>query len=301
MLAAVDVPEHLRWIDGLDGGSAWLASLDELLGQAADRWGLALGPVYSGAHVSWTGPATTAAGDEVVVKVQFPHDECRGEAAALAAWGGRGAVQLLDHDPVRWTLLLERCRPGRELADADLTVAEATAVFADLTEASWIAPPGEHPFTSSRDEAHRWIDTMAPGCGAAHGPFPRARLDLASACLREVADDQGEPVVVNQDLHDQNVLSARRQPWLVIDPKPVVGERHLSIAPIVRSFGYRFGPDAALAAFDGLCDRLGLDPARALRWTIGQSVCWGLDSSAVIQPRHAATVDLLVDRLRRRG
>ena len=301
MLAPVDVPENLRWIEGLDGGRDWLTSLDDLVDHAIERWGLSLGPVFAGAHVSLTCPATTAGGDHVVLKVQFPHDECRGEAAALAAWDGRGAVHLLDHDEGRWTLLLERCAPGIDLADAGLDVAEAIEVFAGLTEASWIVPPLGHRFTTSQGEAHRWIETMGPDRVAESRSFPRERLDLARACLGEVADDQGEQVIVNQDLHDQNVLSAQRRPWLVVDPKPLVGERHLSLAPIVRSFGYRFGPEAALAAFDRLCDRMDLDPARALRWAIGQSVCWGLDSSSVIQPRHAATVDLLVDRLRSRG
>jgi streptomycin 6-kinase len=33
-----------------------------------------------------------------------------------------------------------------------------------------------------------------------------------------------EEVIVNWDLHLQNVLSAEREPWLLIDPKPLVGD-----------------------------------------------------------------------------
>jgi hypothetical protein len=32
-------------------------------------------------------------------------------------------------------------------------------------------------------------------------------------------------VLLNQDLHFGNVLAAEREPWLVIDPKPLAGER----------------------------------------------------------------------------
>lgn len=290
------VPENLRWLEGHDQGRAWLASLDQQVAHAVARWGLEVGPVFDGAYVSYTCPATTAGGTEVVLKVQYPHEECRTEAAALAAWNGRGAIQLLEHDAPRWTLLLERCRPGTELARAGVALPDAIDIMADLTEQSWVAPPPGRAFATSQGQAHGWIAALA-AAEAGDGPFPRARLDLAAGCLREVADDQGEQVIVNQDLHDQNVLASGRLPWLVIDPKAVVGERHLSLAPILRSFGYRFGPEAAVAAFDRLCSRWLLDPARVLRWTIGQSVCWGLDSSAVIQPRHAATVDRLVDRL----
>ena len=41
-------------------------------------------------------------------------------------------------------------------------------------------------------------------------------------------------MLVNQDLHADNVLAAEREPWLVIDPKPLTGEREFAVAPIVR-------------------------------------------------------------------
>ena len=41
-------------------------------------------------------------------------------------------------------------------------------------------------------------------------------------------------MLVNQDLHADNILSATREPWLVIDPKPLAGEREFGVAAIVR-------------------------------------------------------------------
>ena len=52
---------------------------------------------------------------------------------------------------------------------------------------------------------------------------------------RELAGTQGELVLVHQDLHGENVLAAEREPWLVIDPKPLAAEREFAVAPIVRS------------------------------------------------------------------
>ena len=292
------VPPSLQWLSEFTAGRAWLARLDDLVAEAAERWGLEVGPVYAGAHVSFACPAQTADGDDVVLKVQYPHEECRFEADALRAWGGRGAVRLLAHDAGSWTLLLERCDPGHVLAGAGLDVIETADVMGGLTEASWVDPPAGHPFRSLRTEADTWIATMPAAWDEAGRPFPDERLELGMDCLREVVDDQGPAVLLNQDLHDDNVLAARRAPWLVIDPKPLVGERSMSMAPILRSVGYRHGPDAALVALDRMCALLGLDEGRVLRWTIGQSVAWGLDSSASIAPRHVATVDALVGRLR---
>lgn len=113
----MDTPENLRWLRERADGRVWLAGLEVQLAAIAEDWGLELGPVYPGAYVSYTCPAVTAEGDDVVLKLQYPHEDCRTEAAALAAWDGRGAVRLLRHDPDRWALLLERGVPGGLLAD----------------------------------------------------------------------------------------------------------------------------------------------------------------------------------------
>ena len=42
-------------------------------------------------------------------------------------------------------------------------------------------------------------------------------------------------MLLHQDLHPDNVLAAEREPWLVIDPKPLVGEREFAVAPIIRA------------------------------------------------------------------
>jgi streptomycin 6-kinase len=53
-----------------------------------------------------------------------------------------------------------------------------------------------------------------------------------------LSSTQGERVLLHQDLHGDNVLGARREPWLAIDPKPLLGERELSLTPIIRSYEF---------------------------------------------------------------
>src|ERR671938_824127 len=94
-------------------------------------------------------------------------------------------------------------------------------------------------------------------------PFERRLLDAALEALSELPGTQGEQVLLNQDLHGDNVLAAQREPWLVIDPKPLVGEREFGLAPIVRSFELGHSRRDVEYRLDRLSTDLGLDRERA--------------------------------------
>ena len=115
-------------------------------------------------------------------------------------------------------------------------------------------------------DAERWammIERCEPGT-------PLSALEA----LRELPSTQGELVLVNQDLHAENVLAAQREPWLVIDPKPLVGEREFGIAGIVRSPELGHSRRDVLRRLDRLTSELGLDRERARGWTVGQTIAW---------------------------
>ena len=162
-------------------------------------------------------------------------------------------------------MLLERLRPGTFLADADV---DAVAVMADLLERLMI--PVGAPFRRLADEATTWANSLPRAWQAAGRPCERRLVDAALALIREL-DTPEESVLLHQDLHGHNVLSAAREPWLVIDPKPLRGERAFQVAPIVRS--RELGHSRALVwqRLDRLCERLSLDRRRARGWT----VAWG--------------------------
>src|SRR5439155_4321943 len=112
----------------------------------------------------------------------------------------------------------------------------------------------------------------------------RELLDAALDALRALPPTQGEQVLLHQDLHADNVLAAQREPWLVIDPKPLVGEREFAVAPIVRSAELGHSKRDVLHRFDRLTSELGLDRDRARGWTIGQTVAWAGDGAS--HPSH---------------
>jgi streptomycin 6-kinase len=121
----------------------------------------------------------------------------------------------------------------------------------------------------------------------------RRLVDAAVDALTSLSQAQGEQVLLHQDLHGDNVLAAEREPWLVIDPKPLLGEREFAVAPIVRSFELGQSKRDALYRLDRVTSELGLDRDRARAWTIGQTMAWAFDSSYI--STHLDTVRWLLE------
>ena len=242
-----------------------------------------LGEPYGGGTVSYVVPAWRGA-EEVVLKIQWPNDECRHEAAALRFWGGAGAVRLLAHDERRHALLLERCTPGTPLADA--RDADPMGALVELLPQLW--KPAGSPFASLVDESLSWRESLHVEWEAAGKSCERKLVDAAAEFIDQLRGTQGERVLVHQDLHGGNVLAAARAPWLAIDPKPLVGERAFALAPIVRSFEFGHSRAHVLHRLDRLTSELGLDRDRAIRWTIAQTIAWSFDSAYAARHHETA-------------
>ena len=279
----------LGWAERTDEGRAWLERLPRLLEECAQRWRLELGTPFPYAYASLALPARLPEGSEAVLKICFPHRESEHEGDALAAWDGNGAVRLLAQDRERWALLLERCRPGTPLREIGLD--GALGVFMDLLPRLWI--PVAEPFRPLAEEAASWAESLPENWARSGRPFERTLLDAALRALEELAPSQGEQVLVHQDLHADNILRSEREPWLVIDPKPLVGEREFSLAPIVRSSELGHSQQAVRRRLDRLSAELGLDRERARGWALAQTVSWSFDGDHV--PRHVETARWLLD------
>ena len=275
------IHERLTWVEELPQGPAWLAELPRLVEECAEQWSLRLeGPIGNGFA------SLVVAAEDAVLKLQFPDRESEHEAAALLALDGDGAVRLLAHDADRHALLIERARPGTHLTAAGQ---ETTLdVFVELLPRLW--KPAGLRFRPLADEAAWWIDYLPRGWEHVGRPFERALLDKVIGTLRDLCATQGEPVLLNQDLHAGNILSAEREPWLVIDPKPLAGEREFAVAPLVRGWELGHSKAATLRRFDRLTAELGLDRERAGGWAAGQAIAWGID-----QPSHVEVARWLLE------
>jgi streptomycin 6-kinase len=279
----------LAWAEGTAEGRAWLARLPDVLDQCVERWSLVVGQPFPYAYASLALPARLPDGEEAVLKICFPHRESEHEADALRAWDGHGAVRLLAHDSELWALLLERCRPGTPLQEEDPE--RALAVLVELLPRIWI--PVGPPFRPLAEEAAWWTDGLRSTWERAGRPFERRILEATLRALEELAPTQGEQVLLHQDLHADNVLRAERESWLVIDPKPLAGEREFGLAPIVRSFELGHSKRAVKRRLDRLSAELGLDRGRARGWALAQTVAWSFDGD--YQTQHIETARWLLD------
>jgi streptomycin 6-kinase len=116
-------------------------------------------------------------------------------------------------------------------------------------------------------------------------------MDLLNAVLEALdalRGTQGKQVLLHQDLHGDNVLRAAREPWLVIDPKPLVGEREFTVAPIIRAYEFGHSRASVVDRLNKLASALGLDRERARLWALAQTLAWAFEGDRAIE-RHVDT------------
>ena len=268
------LPQNLVEAAKSEGRHQWLATvLPEVVVQARKRWSLVTGPPFQpGGQTAWVAPARDAAGADLVLKVAWPHPEAAHEADGLRAWAGQGAVRLhAAHDfGEAHALLIERCRPGTELSGRPEP--EQDTVIAALLRRLWIRPGPAHRFRSLELMCHQWADrfeqSMATGRASTLDPgLARAGIAL----FRELPATPGPRVLLCTDLHAGNVLAAAREPWLVVDPKPHVGDPAYDPLQHMLNCEERLhaNPRGLARRLAGLLD---LDPDRVLSWLFARCV-----------------------------
>jgi streptomycin 6-kinase len=277
----IEVPERLSWWREEPRGAAWLERLPRLAAECAERWALSLGEPFRQGNVSLTLPATRADGTPAVLKLNFPEPESSREADALAYWNGEGAVRLLDADRDRNALLVERALPGNSLWEVEDDEG-AARVAAGVLRRLWRRPPSAgHQFRVLADEAEGWTAQARLDWEALGRPFERALVEAAQAAARELSASQSALVLCHQDFQGSNVLRAEREPWLAIDPKPIVGEPAFDVASLLRDRRWEIRADVIRRRLDVLAEELQLDRDRMRGWGIVHALYWGVGARKV--------------------
>jgi streptomycin 6-kinase len=260
---------------------AWLAALPDTVREIATEWQLELGdPYVPGGQCAWVAPARDPPGAELVLKVGWRHRESEHEAEGLLHWAGAGAIRCLrtatrDDTTV---LLLERCVPGTQLGAAAPEL-EQDEVLAGLLRRLWgRSLPDDHGFGSLEDMCALWaewfeLDYEADSRGLDRG-LAEAGLDLLAELPR--SHPRKRDVLLCTDLHAGNVLAARREPWLMIDPKPFAGDPAFDAVQHMLNCDERLATDpAGLAA--RMARLLDVDAQRVTQWLFARCVQESLD------------------------
>jgi streptomycin 6-kinase len=253
-------PDWARWVDRLPGRLAALLDEWEL---TADGWSMH-------GYCSIVVPVRTTDGGTAVLKVTYDVDEeSEHEHLVLGRWGGRGAVRLLRADPGRRAMLLERLHREDLTTVEDLEACEVVAALYPL-----LHRPALPQLRTVTSYVERWSAALAAMPRSA--PIPRRMVEQALSLARDlVADPASSGVIVHGDLHYLNVLAADRDPWLVIDPKPMSGDPHYELAPMLWNRMDELADDVRAGVrrrFHTLVDAAGLDEARARDWAIVRMV-----------------------------
>jgi streptomycin 6-kinase len=243
----------------------WVAALPELAAEYARKWGLTFEGEAMHGYVGVVQPARLADGTPVVLKLGWRDGESADEPLALSTWAGRGAVLLLDSAPDDGVLLLERLDAGRTLDD--LPRREAVPVIGDLARRLAVPAPSELK-RNLRDEAEELVEELPRRWAELGEPFGRRLVDDAVALCRELGPSAGE-LLVNEDLHFQNVLGGTREPWLVIDPKPLSGDLEWGVIPL---FWNRFGESTLDDRMVLIVASQELDAEKTRGWTLVRAV-----------------------------
>jgi streptomycin 6-kinase len=248
-----------------DEAVPWLAALPSLAAEYARKWGLTFEGEAMHGYVGVVQPARRPDGTPVVLKLGWRDAESADEPLALSTWAGRGAVLLLDSAPDDGVLLLERLDAGRTLDD--LPLRSAIPLIGGLARRLAIPAPAAMS-RHLRAEAGSLVEELPRRWAALGGPFDRRLVADAVAICRELGPSAGE-LLVNEDLHFQNVLAGTREPWLVIDPKPLAGDLEWGVIPL---FWNRFPESTLDDRFALIVASHELDAAKARAWTLVRAV-----------------------------
>jgi streptomycin 6-kinase len=267
-LAAFSVPERLtarcsRSAECL----AWLAGLPRVVGELQHRWSLTLEAPFDCPEVScaWVARAKRADGASAVLKLGMPHMEGQHEIAGLRFWNGDPTVRLLEADDQLGAMLLECCEPGGALRS--LPEPEQDVVMAQLLQRLWRIPPSGHPFRPLSEMTAFWSEhTLSDAERWPDVGLVRAGLEL----FQQLPQSMPREVLLATDLHAGNVLRAQREPWLVIDPKPFIGD------PAYDATQHLFNTAARLHAdphgtIQRFADLLGVDHRRVRLWMFARA------------------------------
>ena len=201
-------------------GELWLDDLPNLIAALESIWSIESGNHFRNLSFNYVANASLANGKTAVLKIGLPLNdvEIYGEAAYLKNLDGKGAVKLLEFDRQRQAVLLERVVPGANLKSV-CKRRESEAVTIAIRVLKRVLQPVPD-ISTDFIQLDDWFDGLTR---AKDTNFPQDYAGRALEYYKELSKDEKNIFLLHGDLHHDNILSATREPFLVIDPKGIIG------------------------------------------------------------------------------
>jgi streptomycin 6-kinase len=197
------------------------------------------------------------------------------EIDGLRFWDGQATVRLLEFDRATNAMLLERCEPGTPLLS--IAEMEQDVIITTILKRLWQSPPEQmfRPLSSlitywnglTTQDAKSWSDAVL--------------ITEGLQMLASLAAEPGDDVLLATDLHSGNVLRAQREPWVMIDPKPFVGDAAYDLTQHLFNCEHRLraNPRELILRVSDLAE---VEESRVTRWLFGRASaeprdCWDGD------------------------
>ncbi|GAA2799843.1 aminoglycoside phosphotransferase family protein [Kribbella solani] len=262
-------------------GEEWIAGLPALVQGLLDRWELKRDGDAGAGEASLVFPVVRTDGSRAALKLQQPREETTAALIGLQAWNGDGIVRMLDHDPQSSAMLLEHLDNSRTLAsleDDDVAITTLAGIMARLH-----AAPAPEGLRGLGDIAYEMLASVPAAVAALPDPDDQRRVQDWASAVTELVGEPGDRML-HWDLHYDNILAADREPWLAIDPEPLVGDPGFDLWPALDSqwddVVAKGNPTRVVRRrFDLLTEVLRLDRGRAAGWTRGrllQNALWDI-------------------------
>ncbi len=282
-----------------DEGRIWLERLPALLARCERRWHLSIGAPVDNLSFNYVARAFRLDGTEVIIKTGLT-DEFPSQPEALQHFDGHGMVQLLEYDDDHEVMLLECLKPGvslRRIEDDEAAISTAAHVMRQI----WRPLPQKHyPFPTINEWGQGFARFRELYDGGT-GPFSPTLFDKAEQLYAELSNSMSEQVLLHGDLHQDNILSAEREPWIAVDPKGVIGEPAFETGPLLRNFW----PDILSISnprslmkrrIDQLSAELDFDRERIYGWGFSQAVLstiWSIEETGKLEDVGPYFIEIL--------
>ncbi len=263
-------------------GKAWLADLPDVIDRLESDWNIVAGKYFSKLSFNYVASAKTNDNMPAVLKIALPLDdpEMFGEMEYLRLLDGHGAVRLLAANHALPAILIERAIPGETLRrifrhDED----GALNIFPSMIERTLRDVP------ENADEfmfLHDWFSGLE---SAERSVFPKIYAEKALRFYEELSGKGTKDYLLHGDLHHENILSAKREPYLAIDPKGLIGPLGYEVSVFLNNHLWEIDeePDAKKRLFravDLYAEAFGMTALDIRKWAYCQNVLgtwWAFD------------------------